>query len=191
MLGCYDFCGHYDWTFRWLRLEGGMDLLRRYWVAAISEDAQQHAAEQIVPRGVSGMDAYWGQTLAEEAPAGGYTGRIVGDRYVVEMTACPSRGFLLRNGLDFSGDYCDHCLGWIGPLMKKAGYTVHHAHNHQGQCYWEFVPAAQAQPPNPEIEALKKTLLAAWQAAGQTIDRFEQTEYLRDDPRRLCADSNQ
>src|SRR5687767_13864221 len=30
MIGCYDFCGHYEWTFAWLEREGGHELVRAY-----------------------------------------------------------------------------------------------------------------------------------------------------------------
>lgn len=72
MLGCYDFCGHYDWTFDWLEKEGGEDLLHRYWEEAIHGDSQHHATEKILADGVEGMKAYWGHTLEEEAPGGGF-----------------------------------------------------------------------------------------------------------------------
>lgn len=90
------------------------------------------------------------------------------------MTDCPSRGFLLRNGISFSKDYCDHCIGWIGPLMKKAGYTVHHAHNHCGQCYWEMRPEGEASDTKPGIEAWKQELLDAWEEEKTTpVHRFK------------------
>jgi hypothetical protein len=29
-------------------------------------------------------------------------------------------------------------MGWIGPLMKEAGFVIDHEHNHRGQCWWEM-----------------------------------------------------
>ena len=29
MIGCYDFCGHYEWTFEWMRQRGGESLVLR------------------------------------------------------------------------------------------------------------------------------------------------------------------
>ena len=179
MLGCYDFCGHYDWIFRWLRERGGEELLCKYWDEAIRKDAQRHSAALIEAKGLAGMEEYWGHTLDEEAPSGGYAARIVGDRFLLEMTDCPSQGFLMRNGIKFSGDYCDHCIGWIGPMMKKAGYTINHAHNHCGQCYWEFLSAQDASEPQPSIESLKERLLSEWDREGMGTDRFEMTNDVR------------
>jgi hypothetical protein len=71
------------------------------------------------------------------------------DLFRIDMHDCPSKGFLLRNGLHQHADYCDHCLGWIGPLLKQAGFTIDHQHNHQGQCWWEMHRAGDAAPPEP------------------------------------------
>jgi len=82
------------------------------------------------------MKEYWGHTLqAEEAvhhtTAGEKTFRI-------DMHDCPSKGSLIRNGLDRYCDYCDHCMGWIGLLLNRARFMVDHQHNHRGQCWWEI-----------------------------------------------------
>jgi len=180
MLGCYDFCGHYDWTFDWLEKEGGKELLHRYWEEAIHGDSQDHATREILAHGIEGMEAYWGHTLEEEAPTGGFVSGVREGRYTIEMTDCPSRGFLLRNGIEFSKDYCDHCIGWIGPLMKKAGYTVHHAHNHCGQCYWEMRPEEESGTVKPGLEAWKKALLETWEKELQRpVHRFEGAQSAR------------
>ncbi|MBL9132874.1 MAG: hypothetical protein JNG86_16825, partial [Verrucomicrobiaceae bacterium] len=55
MIGCYDFCGHYEWTFGWMEELGGHELVRAYWLEAISQDAQIHAEAEIVPHGIEGM----------------------------------------------------------------------------------------------------------------------------------------
>ena len=51
MIGVYDFCGYYDWTFEWLRQQGGEALVRQYWDEAIHQDSQRHAAELIQEHG--------------------------------------------------------------------------------------------------------------------------------------------
>ena len=67
MMGCYDFCGHYEWTFAWLEAQGGHDLVLDYWDEAIRKDSQRHAAELIETLGFEGMKQYWGHVLEEEA----------------------------------------------------------------------------------------------------------------------------
>ncbi len=136
MIGCYDFCGHYEWTFAWLEREGGIDLVRDYWSEAISEDSQRHARDLVVPHGIKGMQKYWQHTLEEEAAGFAFTSDE--KTFRIDMHDCPSKGFLIRNDLEQYCDYCDHCIGWIGPMMRDAGFVVDHEHNHQGKCWWEF-----------------------------------------------------
>lgn len=141
MIGCYDFCGHYEWTFGWLERVGGQQLVRDYWNEAINHDSQRHARELILKNGFEGMAKYWGHTLLDESPDLGFNITQADAVFRVDMHDCPSKGFLLRNGLENYHDYCDHCIGWIGPLMKDAGFVIDHEHNHQGQCWWEMRPA--------------------------------------------------
>ena len=136
MIGCYDFCGHYEWTFAWLDAQGGHDLVRDYWDGAINHDSQRHARDLILSRGFEGMKEYWGHALDQEVA--GYAITATDDVFRIDMHECPSKGFLIRNGLVQYRDYCDHCMGWIGPLMKEAGFVVDHEHNHCGRCWWEM-----------------------------------------------------
>jgi hypothetical protein len=39
-------------------------------------------------------------------------------------------------------------MGWIGPLMKEAGFVIDHEHNHCGQCWWEMRRTTDASPPS-------------------------------------------
>jgi hypothetical protein len=174
MLGSYDFCGHYDWTFEWLRREGGEAMVQRYWEEAISRDSQNHARELILAKGIEGMKEYWGHTLREEAAE--YTTVAGDDFFRLDMHDCPSKGFLLRNGIEAYSDYCDHCIGWIGPMMREAGFIIHHEHNHRGQCWWEMRKAdAGAAPSKPGALSGDNDVRLAdnWAHDGQTpIDRF-------------------
>ncbi|WP_395749586.1 hypothetical protein [Prosthecobacter sp.] len=146
MIGCYDFCGHYEWTFEWLRQLGGHELVKAYWDEAINQDAQIHASTLITAKGFEGMKEYWGPTLADEGAV--YHRTVTDTAFRIDMHECPSKGFLLRNGLDQYADYCDHCMGWIGPMMKQAGFVIDHQHNHCGQCWWEMRREEDATPPS-------------------------------------------
>ncbi len=138
MIGTYDFCGHYEWTYAWLEKRGGEELVRQYWVEAIAQDSQIHARELIESEGFEGMMKYWGHTLAEESPDQGYKMTRTDDVVRCDMHDCPSKGFLIRNGLEQYSDYCNHCIGWIKPILVGADFQVAHEHNHCGQCWWEF-----------------------------------------------------
>jgi len=182
MIGCYDFCGHYEWTFEWLRQQGGDDLVHQFWDKAIGQDSQQHAAALIAEKGFSGMKEYWAHTLAEEAA--GYTFAEDPGVVRIDMHECPSKGFLLLNGLEQYSDYCDHCIGWIGPMMKKAGFQIHHEHNHCGKCWWEFRRSSDSSPASDTEKLAGKNdvrLLADWATKDQQIDVFRNAAHSTDD----------
>ncbi len=149
MMGCYDFPGYYEWTFDWLERMGGELLLRDYWAEAIARDSQRHAMGLIAAEGFAGMAKYWGHTLNEESPELGFSISQAPGVFRIDITDCPSKGFLIRNGLAQHHDYCDHCIGWIGPMMGAAGFAVDHEHNHCGQCWWEMRRPEDVAAPRP------------------------------------------
>ncbi|MHC4871762.1 MAG: hypothetical protein ACYTFY_07945 [Planctomycetota bacterium] len=153
MQGVYDFCGHYDWTFEWLRKKGGEELVKEYWENAISNDSQQHALQLISEKGFEGMKEYWGETLHEE---GADCNTVFADGvYRSDMHRCPSLGFLLRNNLKHYHDYCNHCLGWVGPMLEKAGFKKCGQHNHKGMCWGEIVKKDDTRGPREVGEIAK------------------------------------
>jgi hypothetical protein len=176
MIGCYDFCGHYEWTFGWLEREGGHALVRDYWNEAINHDSQRHARELIEREGFGGMEKYWGHTLSEESPELGFVITQKPGVFRIDMHQCPSKGFLLRNGLQQYRDYCDHCMGWTGPMMREAGFVIDHEHNHCGQCWWEMRKAGTAgghAAPGSVSGAKDVRLLPNWRPPGSHLDRYE------------------
>ncbi len=168
MLGCYDFCGHYEWTFEWLREQGGDALVREYWDQAIRCDSQTHASTLIEAKGFEGMREYWGHTLDHEAA--GYAISESEQVFRIDMHVCPSKGFLMRNDLKQYSDYCDHCIGWIGPLMKKAGFVINHEHNHCGQCWWEMRRKDDAS--SPELTGPHDVRLRADWVEAEPLDHY-------------------
>jgi hypothetical protein len=172
MIGSYDFCGHYEWTFEWLRQQGGLELVRAYWDEAIHRDSQRHASALITAEGIEGMKKYWAHTLEEEAA--GYRCTATDAVYRIDMHECPSKGFLIRNGLAQFTDYCDHCIGWIGPLMRDAGFVIDHEHNHCGQCWWEIRRATDLTAPSPvgELSGEHDVRLRPDWATDESLDVF-------------------
>ncbi len=174
MIGCNDFCGHYEWTFEWLQQLGGHELVKAYWDEAIHRDSQLHASELIRAKGIEGMKEYWGVTLEDEGGAHHCT--ATNELFRIDMHECPSKGFLLGNGLQQHADYCDHCMGWIGPLMKEAGFVIDHEHNHRGQCWWEIRAVQNKTPASGVGEASGKhdvRLRDDWKTDQTTADHYE------------------
>lgn len=171
MIGCYDFCGHFEWTFGWLERLGGAEAVREYWRASIDPETQALIARA----GFAGMEQYWGHTLLEESPSLGYAVTSRPDVFRLDIHDCPSRGFLLRNGLKNYSDYCDHCMGWIGPMLRDCGFTVDHEHNHAGQCWWEMRPVHSpraATAPGATAGAKDVRFRPEWSSVETPIDRF-------------------
>lgn len=175
MLGCYDFCGHYEWTFAWLERAGGRELLEEYWREAIARDSQRHADDLIREGGIEGMKEYWGHTLDEESPDHGYSIAASSSVFRVDIHDCPSKGFLIRNKLEQHSDYCDHCIGWIRPVLNNAGFDVDHEHNHRGQCWWEIRKTEDQSAPSAAGEFEKERdvrLTSEWTGPETCLDAF-------------------
>jgi hypothetical protein len=139
MIGVQDFIRYYDWTFEYLRRQYGEEAVERYWAEAIAFNSQNHAYVLIQAKGLEGMAEYWGHTLdSEEA---GYRATLEPDHFRIDMYECPSKGLLIKIGQEEYHDYCQHCIGWIKPIMDASGFSIDHEHNHQGQCWWEMYPS--------------------------------------------------
>jgi hypothetical protein len=88
----------------------------------------------------------------------------------LDMRECPSKGFLLKKNLNADEDYCDHCMGWIGPALNEIGAEVAaHEHNHCGQCWWEMRMKVQEYTPLEVIGDIRND--PRWQRGY--LDRFE------------------
>jgi hypothetical protein len=139
MLGCHDFCGYYDWTFHHVRSTFGDAAVRSLWSEAIGDEAQQHYAKAACTNGLRGLLNVWNQTGDEEHCDWTFTFEEENNILRWDMRQCPSKGFLLDNDLHADEDYCDHCIGWIAPLLAKHGLEfAGHEHNHRGQCWGEM-----------------------------------------------------
>lgn len=46
------------------------------------------------------------------------------DRLELQMNVCPSLSKIQDNDAEPMERYCDHCAGWIGPIMDKLGYHL-------------------------------------------------------------------
>ena len=139
MLGCHDFCGYYDWTFGYVRKQFGTEALRDLWAQAIGQDSQRHYEEAGCREGLVGLVKVWNRTGVDEQCDWTFTLDEEHNILRWDMRQCPSKGFLLSHDCNADEDYCDHCMGWIIPLLARIGIEViGHEHNHVGQCWAEM-----------------------------------------------------
>lgn len=156
MLGCHDFCGHYDWTFSWTRKNQGQQAVHELWEHAIGGQSQQHYTHAGRDKGLRGLYETWTATGEDEKCDWTFTLDETNNVLRWDMRQCPSKGFLLNNDLASDEDYCDHCMGWMIPLLDKLDVeVVVHQHNHAGQCWGEMArrgkPTRSPDKPFPDI----------------------------------------
>ncbi|MDY0170638.1 MAG: hypothetical protein RBS80_29120 [Thermoguttaceae bacterium] len=137
MLGCQDFCGYYDWTFHYMRRRWGNDSLQRLLREAIGGESQRHYAEAGARAGLRGLYDTWTKTGEDEHCDWTFTLDERKNVLRCDMRQCPSKGFLNENDLNADEDYCNHCTGWMIPLLEGIGSELlEHEHNHCGQCWF-------------------------------------------------------
>jgi len=116
----------YNEVFKFLERQGE-DVLRAYWME-ISRNQERHTLELFREKGLAGMEEYWAH-IREEENCDLDIERDA-DSFTVRMHKCPSLTKVRDNDADPMGRYCDHCAGWIGPIMDKLGYhLVYDAHD--------------------------------------------------------------
>lgn len=175
MLGCQDFCGHYEWTFHFLRRRFGQQAVRDYWRDAIAADSQIHYRDAAQKEGLLGLYKTWVQTGIDEQCDWFVQLDEQNNLLRLDMHHCPSKGFLLDSNRNADEDYCDHCIGWIAPALHEFGIEVAaHEHNHCGQCYWEIRRSADSQVPVEVEHDIRQT--PGWQHGY--LDRFEHNNKL-------------
>jgi hypothetical protein len=136
MLGCQDFCGYYDWTFHFVHRNWGQSGVELLWRKAVGGESQRHYADAATQAGLRGLYQTWVGTGEDENCD--WTFSLDEEKNVLrwDMRNCPSKGFLTLHDLNADEDYCNHCMGWIIPLLESVGVEiVEHEHNHCGQCW--------------------------------------------------------
>jgi hypothetical protein len=122
-----------------VRQHFGQAAIQSLWTDAIAGESQSHYLDAARRDGLKGLLGTWTQTGQDEHCDWTFT--LDEDRNVLrwDMRQCPSKGYLLDHDLNADEDYCDHCMGWIVPLLERAGIDVaKHEHNHCGQCFAEL-----------------------------------------------------
>jgi len=114
------FVRFYNEVFKFLESRGEKDL-EEYWLT-ISRHQEQAVLELFREKGFEGMKEYWSKIAHEENCD--LDIEILPDHIHLRMNKCPSLTKAMDNDAGQMHRYCDHCAGWIGPIMQKLGYYM-------------------------------------------------------------------
>lgn len=114
------FTRFYNEVFKFLEAQGEA-VLQDYFLE-ISKNQEKHILQLIEEQGFEGMYQYWSKIRDEENCDLdlGYDD----DQFKLTMHLCPSLTKAKDNDAKPFARYCDHCAGWIGPIMDKTGYHL-------------------------------------------------------------------
>ena len=112
------FVRFYNETFKFLA-EHSEDALRNFWLA-ISDLQESLVGELFREKGFYGMKEYYDRIIEEE----NLKAECFADdeHFEFRMYECASLRKAKDNDAGQMPRYCDHCPGWINPLMKRLGY---------------------------------------------------------------------
>ena len=115
------FVRYYNEVFKALEAQGH-EHLENYW-NSIGELQKRELAEQFRTGRLQACHDYWTRILKEENCQGRLS--LTEDYFEFRMERCPSLSKVLDNDATACKYYCDHCMGWIRPVMDAAGlYAV-------------------------------------------------------------------
>jgi len=118
MLPSDHFVRFYNELFKMLDEKSRKDL-QEYWLE-VSGLQEEVLGPQIRENGFGGMYEYWNRIKEEENCD--LNMEITDDYFELRMNKCPSLAKVMDNDAGQFEYYCDHCAGWVEPIMKKYGY---------------------------------------------------------------------
>jgi len=101
--------------------ELGRSHLIAYW-RELGDMQSRELAETFRAGGLQACHDYWGRIIHEENCEAEM--KLSRDYFEFRMHRCPSLSKVLDNDASPCALYCDHCMGWIEPVMKRAGLHV-------------------------------------------------------------------
>jgi len=143
----------YNEVFKFLEAQG-QEVLEQYWLE-ISKNQERHTLDLFQTKGLEGMYEYWEHIRIEENCD--LDIELHEDRLELHMHKCPSLSKVMDNDATPMSRYCDHCAGWIGPIMDKVGYHLVYdvIDRTRPQCTMKvFKDAAAAKAVEPDAKLL-------------------------------------
>jgi hypothetical protein len=115
------FVRYYNEVFKALESRG-LEHLANYW-SAIGELQKRELVDSFRQGGLKACHDYWARIVKEENCVARLT--LTPDYFEFRMDRCPSLSKVLDNDAAACGHYCDHCMGWVRPVMEASGlYAV-------------------------------------------------------------------
>ncbi len=111
------FVRFYNEVFKALE-EKGRKHLESYW-KELGRVQTMELAEKFRQGGLRACYDYWMRIRDEENCQGHLT--LTDSYFEFRMDCCPSLSKVLDNDAEPCRLYCDHCMGWIQPVMEAAG----------------------------------------------------------------------
>ena len=112
------FVKFYSEVFKYLQKQGKAAVDEYY--TTIAEHQKTHCLKLFQEKGIEGMKEYWDHIIIEEnCDADSF---IQNKSYTFYMNSCPSLGKVLDNDGGVCDIYCDHCPGWILPVMSACSH---------------------------------------------------------------------
>ena len=118
MIPSDQFVRFYNEVFKYLAAKGESELKKYY--DRVSKNQEYHCLDLFCNKGLQGMYEYWEHIKIEENCD--MVNRLNEDCYSFEFFSCPSLSKAVDNDAGPCHEYCNHCPGWILPLMTKAGF---------------------------------------------------------------------
>ena len=112
------FVRFYNEVFKFIVAKGGNEIDKYY--DRISKNQEYHCLSLFKEKGLRGMFEYWEHIKIEENCD--MVNHLDEDCYSFEFFSCPSLSKAVDNDADPCPEYCNHCPGWILPLMTKTGF---------------------------------------------------------------------
>ena len=147
------FVKFYNEVFKFLDRNGSGELEKYYRI--VSENQEFHCLDLFREKGVAGMYEYWEHIRVEENCR--MVNYLEKGCYHSEMQVCPSLSKIMDNDGGAFLKYCDHCPGWILPLMTNAGfYAVYNMIDRkQAKCeFFVYEDRADAEKKLAELRAV-------------------------------------
>lgn len=118
MLPSDHFVRMYNELFKMLR-ERSEEELKKYWME-VSSLQKLLVGPYIEKKGFEGMREYWDRIRIEENCEMDLN--VTEEYFEFIMKKCPSLSKNLDNDAGPCEVYCDHCAGWINPVIREYGF---------------------------------------------------------------------